>query len=140
MNIFQFRDSLLAAVGATNADEFFAKVVSVLGKLQTTVDGHTAALGNPATLTEARIREIATTAGSAEAAKALGATGITPPAPPSVPPAAHSKTQWAGDVQSLIKAGKYKEAFEADPAIRAEFDELEVFEHYMRAQRGGHIQ
>ncbi len=125
-------DAALAAVGAKSPDEFFAKVVAILA-------AHTEALGNPATLTEARIREIAESAGSMKAAQALGATGITPPAPPSMPPAAHPKTERAGNVQSLIKAGKFKEAFEADPAIRAEFDEVEVFVSYMKARRGGHI-
>ena len=108
-----------------------------IGELTTTVAGHTKSLGNPEILTEAKIREIATTAGSSEAAKALGATGLTPAAPPS------AAAKAAGDANAaandLLKAGKYAEAFAANRNWQAEFGDVKVFTAFMKAQRGGHV-
>ena len=63
--------------------EAMKPVTASIGELTVTVGSHTKTLGNPELMTEAKIREIATTAGSSEAAKALGATGLSPAAPPS---------------------------------------------------------
>ena len=122
---------------ATKADitDALKPFTSSIGEITTSLATITERLGNPATLTEAKIREIATTAGSAKAAEALGATGVTPPAPPS----AAAKVNDANTVQALVKAGKYAEAFAADENIRAEFGDVKTYTAFMKANRGGHI-
>lgn len=143
-------NSVAMTKGLTTLDEFKATigtevtkavtegmkgVNASIGELATTVAGHTKSLGNPELLTEAKIREIATTAGSSEAAKALGATGATPPAPPS----AAAKAADANASQALLKAGKYAEAFASNANWQAEFGTVEVFTAFFQAQRGGHV-
>lgn len=97
---------------------------AILGKitaLETT-------LGNPATLTESKIKEIATIAGSSEASKAVAACGFTPPAPPAAGSSLGAKTA----VDQLVAAGKFDEAFAADANIQAEFITKESYGAYMR--------
>ena len=38
-----------------------------------------------------------------------------------------------------MKAGKFKEAFAADPNIQAEFGTEKEYVAFMRANRGGHV-
>ena len=126
----------LAAPMASLAEGIKGNTTSI-GQITNALSLITEKLGNPELMTEAKIKEIAASAGSAKAAEALGATGITPPAPPSA--AAKVGAESANAVQSLIKAGKFKEAFEADANIKAEFGEVGVFVSFMKAQRGGHV-
>lgn len=95
-------------------------------------------LGNPAAMTESKIKEIATIAGSAEAAKALGETGTTPPAPPAQTAAGGG----TGSEQftSLIKAGKYEEAFAFGNAeLKAEFSSAKAYASYMKNSKAGRV-
>jgi hypothetical protein len=122
--------SALAAVGATNADEFFV----ILAKNCVNAPTDT-------TMTEAKIREIASAAGSAEAAKALGACGVTPPAPPSMPFSAAVRAAAAKRRPESQQSAQstYAEQFAASKELQDEFGTVEVYTAYMKAERGGHI-
>lgn len=100
-----------------------------------TIEDLTAKIGNPSTLTEARIKEIATASGSAEAMKAIGLTGNgAPPAPP-----ANNGSDAKTGVAALIAAGKFEEAFAADKNIQAEFDNAKSYAAFMKANYRGQV-
>lgn len=153
--LIKLSDSVLKAVGATNGDEFCAKLVDMLqanakatetigtltANLKTANDsiaafadfsttaqkaiaaqallitGLDAKLGNPSLLTEAKITELATTAGTAAGSKtameAVGAVGAgAPPAPAGHPagpakPGTEAKT-FPDIVAANCAAGKSK--------------------------------
>lgn len=101
--------------------------------LQTTV-------GNPATITEARITAIAEAAGSRTAMTAISTLGTgTPPVSAGAPaPAIGSNTP-----EALNRVGKYAEAFDASPELKAEFGDNEQgkkeYVAYMRANKAGAV-
>jgi TolA-binding protein len=156
---------VLAACGAKTADEFPGKLVELLNRntqavatvetLSATVESletsntsltsklteaenkikalETGANG----MTEARIKQIATeagtTAGSKTAQEAVGAIGAGAIPAGAAPAGANTDPQKA--INALIEAGKYGEAYDADKNIRAEFTSKSHYCAWMRNRR-----
>lgn len=140
------------AAKITGLETGFATATETIGNLETALDTAEktitaqagkittleTAVGNPAAMTEARIKtiatEAATIAGSSEAMKAIGATGNgAPPAPPS------NNAGAATGTAALIAAGKFEEAWTADKNVQAEFPTAKGYAAFMRAQSNGQV-
>lgn len=96
-------------------------------------------LGNPATLTESRIKEISTaeakTAGSAAAQAAISGVGMGAPVA-----AAPAQAATAGTFKTLSDQGKHEEAFaHADNNTKAEFIDAKNYAAFMKAQGAGQV-
>lgn len=89
----------------------------------------------PAPLAEDAIKAVAKIEASRVTAEALAAIGTTPVKP--TPAAADLNETPEAKAKALIKAGKFEEAYEANPALRAEFQNAKEFAAYCRAGRKG---
>lgn len=115
------------AAGLKKANETISAQATTITALETK-------LGNPATLTESKIIELATAKGSEAAIAAVA--GAAAGSPTAAAPTAAVQTE---PVKALIAAGKFEEAYALDPVAKKEHPTAKSYAAYMRASAGGQI-
>lgn len=160
MSVLQITPDLVTAIGAKDAEDFAAKLPTVLlsvagledrikalesahgvditGLQAALTETQTKVNGFEAKITslpdEAKVKQLAQDAGSLAAANALGKAGMNAVAPaPEAEPVAADKSK------ELEAAGDYAGAWKASAQLQKEFASPETYENYTKAVAKGMV-